>query len=79
MRRSVVGNISSIVRTSSCEYGGGGGLGIAEGECWTVSLVLRVRDDAVAVAAAAAAAPSGFTTGAADELATAGWLLALTG
>lgn len=74
MRRSVVGNISSIVRTSSCEYGGGGGLGTAEGECWTVSLVLRVRDEA-----AAAVLASGFTTGAADELGTAGWLFDLTG
>ena len=33
IRRSVVGNISSIVRTSSGEYGGGGGFGIADGEC----------------------------------------------
>jgi hypothetical protein len=73
IRRSVVGNISSIVRTSSAEYGGGGGFGIADGECWgSCSDIFVGRDDNEDAAAPLEklAFASEFTTGVPVEPAT---------
>lgn len=77
-----MGNISSIVRTSSGEYGGGGGFGTADGErCVTDSgsCSVKIADwfgtEFPAWPLKILALPSEFITGVSIELAAAEWFV----